>query len=259
MSCLLRFPVTVYFMPILEGEAVVNLKCDVKRKTQPLSLNIKATGYSMNVSVRCEDSDNRVIELSAQEINVIDFKEVSSSLNHSLHKALRAWALTRSFAGTFEPEGMFFFILGSLEGGSLIFCPGHWLNMQDAGAHQEGALAGPADTLHVLQALVLAAFSPQVQLNENIKRIFSIRNNGKFSFTFSWELSGPAALKQVLTITPRTGSVRAEGKAETQLAFHPQKMCSLKDVELTLQVRHRHLIPLPSLLSSLAAGAQRWG
>ncbi|XP_035754612.1 hydrocephalus-inducing protein [Egretta garzetta] len=145
-----RFPVTVYFMPILEGEAVVNLKCDVKRKTQPLSLNIKATGYSMNVSVRCEDSDNRVIELSAQEINVIDFKEV--------------------------------------------------------------------------------------QLNENIKRIFSIRNNGKFSFTFSWELSGPAALKQVLTITPRTGSVRAEGKAETQLAFHPQKMCSLKDVELTLQI-----------------------
>jgi len=36
--------------------------------------------------------------------------------------------------------------------------------------------------------------------------------------------------------------VRAEGKAETQLAFHPQKMCSLKDIELTLQVRHQRLI-----------------
>ncbi|XP_042653703.1 LOW QUALITY PROTEIN: hydrocephalus-inducing protein homolog [Tyto alba] len=145
-----RFPITVFFTPRLEGEAVFNLKCDVKRKTQPLSLNVKATGYGMNMSVRCEDRGSCVTELSAQEINVIDFKEV--------------------------------------------------------------------------------------QLNENIKRIFSIYNNSKFSFTFSWELSGPPARKQVLTITPRTGVVQAEGKAETQLAFHPQKMCSLKDVELTLQI-----------------------
>ncbi|KAM6352746.1 hydrocephalus-inducing protein homolog isoform 6-T13 [Alca torda] len=145
-----RIPITVFLTPTLEGEVVFNLKCDVKRKTQPLSLNIKATGYSMNVSVRCEDGDGCVTELSAQQINVIDFKEV--------------------------------------------------------------------------------------QLNENIKRIFSIHNNGKFSFTFSWELSGPAARKQLLTITPQTGAVEAEGKAETQLAFHPQKMCSLKDVELMLQI-----------------------
>ncbi|KFQ76081.1 Hydrocephalus-inducing protein, partial [Phaethon lepturus] len=145
-----RCPVTVIFTPTLEGEMVFNLKCDVKRKTQPLSLNIKATGYSMNVAVRCEDGDGCVTELNAQEVNVIDFKEV--------------------------------------------------------------------------------------QLNENVKRIFSIRNNGKFSFTFSWELSGPAARKQVLTVTPQTGTVQVEGRAETQLAFHPQKMCSLKDIELTLQI-----------------------
>ncbi|XP_074007853.1 hydrocephalus-inducing protein homolog [Numenius arquata] len=145
-----RFPVTIFLTPTLEGEVVFNLKCDVKKKSQPLSLNIKATGYCMNVSVRCEDGDGRVTELSAQDINVIDFKEV--------------------------------------------------------------------------------------QLNENIKRIFSIHNNGKFSFTFSWELSGPTARKQLLTVTPQSGAVQAERKAETQLAFHPHKMCSLKDVELTLQI-----------------------
>ncbi|NWS72026.1 HYDIN protein, partial [Crotophaga sulcirostris] len=144
-----RLPITVVLTPTLEGEAVFNLKCDVKRKNQPLSLNIKATSCSRNVSVRCEDSNGCVTELSAQKINVIDFKEV--------------------------------------------------------------------------------------QLNENVKYIFSISNNSKFSFTFSWELSGPPAHKQVLTITPRTGAVQAEGKAETQLAFHPQKMCSLKGVELMLQ------------------------
>ncbi|XP_074783220.1 hydrocephalus-inducing protein homolog isoform X2 [Athene noctua] len=145
-----RFPITVFFTPTLEGEAVFNVKCDVKRKTQPLSLNIKATSYSVHTSVRCEDSDGCVTELSAQEINVIDFKEV--------------------------------------------------------------------------------------QLNENVQHLFSIHNNSNFSFTFSWELSGPAACKQVLTVTPQMGVVHAEGKAETQLAFHPQKMCSLKDVELTLQI-----------------------
>lgn len=106
----------------------------------------------------------------------------------------------------------------------------------------EGALAESASTLCVLQALVLTTFSPQVQLNENIKRIFSIYNNGKFSFTFSWELSGPAVCKEVLTITPQTGSVQPEGKADTQLVFHPQKLGSFKDVELTLQVRHQCLI-----------------
>ncbi|NXG68880.1 HYDIN protein, partial [Baryphthengus martii] len=145
-----RFPITIVFTPTLEGEVVFNLKCDVKMKTQPLSLNIKATGYSMNVSVRCEDSDGCVTELSTQKTNVIDFKEV--------------------------------------------------------------------------------------QINENIKRFFRIHNNSKFSFTFSWELSGPTAQKQVLSVNPSTGSVQAGRKAETQLAFHPQKMCSLKDVELTLQI-----------------------
>uniref|UniRef100_A0A672UG67 HYDIN axonemal central pair apparatus protein n=1 Tax=Strigops habroptila TaxID=2489341 RepID=A0A672UG67_STRHB len=145
-----RLPITVFFIPTVEGEVVFNLKCDVKRKTQPLSLNIKATSYSMNVSVGCQDSDGHVTELSAHTINVIDFKEV--------------------------------------------------------------------------------------QLNENTKRIFSIRNNGRFSFTFTWELCGPAACQQVLTITPGTGAVQAEEKAETELAFHPQKMCSLKDVKLTLQI-----------------------
>uniref|UniRef100_G1MRN0 HYDIN axonemal central pair apparatus protein n=1 Tax=Meleagris gallopavo TaxID=9103 RepID=G1MRN0_MELGA len=145
-----RFPITIAFTPTLEGEMVFNLKCDVKRKIEPLSLNIKATGYTTSVSVRCENSDGGVTELSAQEVNVIDFKEV--------------------------------------------------------------------------------------QLNESTRRTFSIYNNGKFSFTFSWKLSGPTARVQFLSLSPQTGSVQAEGKVDTQLVFHPRKMCSLKDVELTLQI-----------------------
>lgn len=91
--------------------------------------------------------------------------------------------------------------------------------------------------LQAPQPHILATFSPQVQLNERAQRTFSIHNNGKFSFTFSWELSGPTARVQLLSLSPQTGSVQAEGKVDTQLVFHPRKMCSLKDVELTLQVR----------------------
>ncbi|NXL83544.1 HYDIN protein, partial [Alectura lathami] len=145
-----RIPITVFFTPTLEGEVVFNLKCDVKKKTEPLSLNIKATGYSMSVAVRCEDGDGGVTELSAQETNVIDFKEV--------------------------------------------------------------------------------------HLNESTKLTFSICNNGKFSFAFLWELSGPAARTQFLSLSPQAGSVQAEGQADTQLVFQPRKMCCLKDVELTLQI-----------------------
>ncbi|KFV73572.1 Hydrocephalus-inducing protein, partial [Struthio camelus australis] len=145
-----RCAITIFFIPILEGEVVFNLMCDVKRKPQPLSLNIKATAYSMNITVRFEDSDGCIAELNAQETNVIDFKKV--------------------------------------------------------------------------------------ELNENIQNIFTISNTGKLSFTFSWELSGPPAQKQFLTITPQMGTVEAEGKAEALLTFHPRKMCSVKDVELTLQI-----------------------
>lgn len=129
-SFLLRLPITVYFIPTTEGEVVFNLKCDVKRKTQPLSLNIKATSYSMNVSVGCQDSDGHVIELSAHKINVIDLKEVSStgSLNHLLHKALQDCTLTRSFADRFQQKGKFSSFMGTVgsqEGGRWIFHTGH--------------------------------------------------------------------------------------------------------------------------------------
>lgn len=76
-SPLPRLPITVHFTPTLEGEVVFNLKCDVKKKMEPLCLNIKANGYSTSVSVRCEHGDGRSTELSTQDINIIDFEEVS--------------------------------------------------------------------------------------------------------------------------------------------------------------------------------------
>ncbi|XP_075796761.1 hydrocephalus-inducing protein homolog isoform X3 [Pelodiscus sinensis] len=145
-----RLPVTILFTPTMEGEVNFNLICDVKRKTQPLSLNVKAVGYSMNVCVRCEEHDGSFTELGLQESSHIDFKEV--------------------------------------------------------------------------------------EINESAHRNFCVLNTGKFNFSFSWEFSGPRALRRYVSITPEDGTVEAGGRAHAQLAFHPLKMCILKDVELKLKI-----------------------
>lgn len=63
-------------MPNLEGEVNFNLICDVKRKSQPLCLNIKATGHTMNVSVKCQESSGLLTELDPDQPHRISFQEV---------------------------------------------------------------------------------------------------------------------------------------------------------------------------------------
>uniref|UniRef100_A0A8C8S7Z5 HYDIN n=1 Tax=Pelusios castaneus TaxID=367368 RepID=A0A8C8S7Z5_9SAUR len=79
-----RLSITILFTPILEGEVNFNLICDVKRKIRPLSLNVKAIGYSMNVCVRCEERDGLFTGLSLQESTIINLEEVE--INESVHR-----------------------------------------------------------------------------------------------------------------------------------------------------------------------------
>ncbi|NWI09406.1 HYDIN protein, partial [Crypturellus soui] len=81
VAALSRCPITISFLPFLEGDVAFSLLCDVKRKPLPLSLNIKATAYSMTMCVRFEDREGSVAELSAQEINVINFRKVELNEN----------------------------------------------------------------------------------------------------------------------------------------------------------------------------------
>lgn len=76
MCFLTRFPVHIYFTPTLEGEVNFNLICDVKKKSQPLYLNVKAIGHTMNVSVKCEESHGVVTELNPEHPKQIHFREV---------------------------------------------------------------------------------------------------------------------------------------------------------------------------------------
>ncbi|XP_074644164.1 hydrocephalus-inducing protein homolog [Tubulanus polymorphus] len=70
------FPINLYFTPTTDNEVNFNLICNVKRKTQHLSLNVKAEGYTMSSLLMCEDSQGNKIELDQYGFNEINFGEV---------------------------------------------------------------------------------------------------------------------------------------------------------------------------------------
>lgn len=53
-----------------------NLICNVKRKVNPLTLNVKAEGYATNVEVKFKDSSGTNVVLTPNQINTINFYEV---------------------------------------------------------------------------------------------------------------------------------------------------------------------------------------
>ncbi|KAG8562376.1 hypothetical protein GDO81_015657 [Engystomops pustulosus] len=71
-----RVPICVYLKPSAVGEVNFNLICDVKTKTEPLYLNVKADGHSTQVSVQCQDNMGTNTSLSAQETKELDLGQV---------------------------------------------------------------------------------------------------------------------------------------------------------------------------------------
>ncbi|CAH7062215.1 Hydin [Phodopus roborovskii] len=71
-----RFPVDIFFTPKQEGDVNFNLICNVKKKAHPLTLNVKAEGYTMNAEVKCRDRTGSSILLMSNQVNTINFYEV---------------------------------------------------------------------------------------------------------------------------------------------------------------------------------------
>uniref|UniRef100_A0A8C8TUT7 HYDIN, axonemal central pair apparatus protein n=1 Tax=Peromyscus maniculatus bairdii TaxID=230844 RepID=A0A8C8TUT7_PERMB len=70
------FPIDIFFTPKQEGDVNFNLICNVKRKAHPLTLNVKAEGYTMNAEVKCRDRTGSTTLLMSNQINTINFYEV---------------------------------------------------------------------------------------------------------------------------------------------------------------------------------------
>ncbi|KAK6174452.1 hypothetical protein SNE40_017727 [Patella caerulea] len=69
-------PINLIFCPNSDKEVNFNLACKISRKILPVTLNVKAEGYSMTCSLLCEDSMGNNIELAEKGINQINFGEV---------------------------------------------------------------------------------------------------------------------------------------------------------------------------------------
>ncbi len=69
---------SVHFCPETEQEVNFNLVCRVKKKTTPLTVNVKAEGFSILSKLVCEDSQGNKINLSENGVNVINLGDVSA-------------------------------------------------------------------------------------------------------------------------------------------------------------------------------------
>lgn len=74
-SC--RLPIEITFTASAQKEVNFNVLCNVKKKTSPLTLNVKAEGYAMNAQLFCEDSQGNKVELTPKGTNRINLGEVS--------------------------------------------------------------------------------------------------------------------------------------------------------------------------------------
>ena len=66
-------PIDLYFKPNSDKEVNFNLICNVRRKTLPVTLNVKAEGYSMDSTLLCEDSTGNRVDLTPNGLNQINF------------------------------------------------------------------------------------------------------------------------------------------------------------------------------------------
>ncbi|MGH0129444.1 UNVERIFIED_CONTAM: hypothetical protein FKN15_002207 [Acipenser sinensis] len=70
-----RVPVVISFNPTHEGKVNINLMCDVKGKTFPLTMNVKVDSYSMNASLQYEKTEGELTQFSQDKVNEINFQQ----------------------------------------------------------------------------------------------------------------------------------------------------------------------------------------
>ncbi|KAM9191706.1 LOW QUALITY PROTEIN: hydrocephalus-inducing protein homolog [Dugong dugon] len=96
-----RLSIGIFFTPKHEGDVNFNLICNVKRKAHPLTLNVKAEGYTMNVEIRCKDRTGLVTLLTPNQTSIINFYEVE--LNERVQCEL-SFINTGKFNFSFQTE-----------------------------------------------------------------------------------------------------------------------------------------------------------
>lgn len=71
-----RLPIDIFFTPKQERDVNFNLICNVKNKAHPLTLNVKAEGYTMKAQIKCKDRTGLSTLLTSNQTTIVNFYEV---------------------------------------------------------------------------------------------------------------------------------------------------------------------------------------
>ena len=78
-------------------------------------------------------------------------------------------------------------------------------------------------------------------MNEKSVRVLSIVNGGKYGFEYSWDMNERCCILggldgNLITVTPKEGTVDAHQRASCVIDFNPTSTVSLKGCQLELKV-----------------------
>ena len=71
-----QLALAVTFSPISAAPINFNVICAVKKKPVQLSLNVKGEGYAVHDSLQLQGADGRLVDLSPDAPNFLDFGQV---------------------------------------------------------------------------------------------------------------------------------------------------------------------------------------
>lgn len=98
-----QLALAVTFAPTLATSTNFNVSCLVKKKPTKLTLNVKGEGYAVHDSLQIEGADGRLVELSSDAPNNLDFGQVMSTFT-SCRPFLLAIKLTSTITTSSFPE-----------------------------------------------------------------------------------------------------------------------------------------------------------
>lgn len=91
-----QLALAVTFAPTVAATSSFNVSCLIKKKPSKLTLNVKGEGYAVHDSLQIEGADGRLVELSPDAPNHLDFGQVFYALTSSSGVLLGCVAVTHA-------------------------------------------------------------------------------------------------------------------------------------------------------------------
>ena len=79
-----QLPIAVTFAPTLAAPSNINVVCMVKKKPTKLTLNVKGEGYAVPDRLKVEGAAGRLVELSPDAPNHLDFGQASQAITRTV-------------------------------------------------------------------------------------------------------------------------------------------------------------------------------